>query len=105
MGNRFKTFKEFYPYYLSQHSDVTCRVLHFIGTGIAIVLIFTAFITSHLILLVFAPLTGYGLGWIGHFVFEKNKPATFAYPLYSFVSDFKMFFELLTCKLSFNSSK
>ncbi len=103
MKNRFKTFKEFYPYYLSQHSNLTCRVLHFIGTSIVIALVFIALITFNLKLLFFVPLAGYGFAWIGHFAFEKNKPATFVYPLYSLASDFKMFFELLTLKLSFKS--
>ena len=103
MKNRFKTFKVFYPYYLSQHSNLTCRALHFIGTSIVIVLVLIAIWTSNLKLLIYVPLAGYGFAWIGHFVFEKNKPATFVYPLYSLASDFKMFFELLTLKLSFKS--
>ncbi len=103
MKKRFKTFKEFYPYYLSQHRNLMCRVLHFIGTSIVITLVFITVITSNSKLLIFLPFAGYGFAWIGHFVFEKNKPATFTHPIYSLASDFKMFFELITLKLSFKS--
>ena len=105
MEKRIRTFKEFYPYYLSQHQNPICRGLHFIGTAIVIALAIAAVITFNWALLIFVPIAGYGFAWIGHAFFEKNKPATFTYPLYSLMGDFKMFFELLTFKISFNGNK
>ena len=90
----YNTFGEFYPFYLSQHQNSICRLLHFIGTSIIILLlIFYVNGTSDLI---FIPLVGYGFAWVGHFFFEKNKPATFQNPLYSLMGDFVMFWDILT---------
>ena len=105
MEKRIQTFREFYPYYLSQHQNPICRGLHFIGTAIVIALAIIALLTFNWKLLFFIPIAGYGFAWIGHAFFEKNKPATFTYPLYSLMGDFKMFFELLTFKISFNDNK
>jgi len=102
--SKIKTFKEFYPFYLSEHLHPICRILHFIGTGGVIVLILLSILYSNK-LWIYAPLFGYSFAWIGHFVFEKNKPATFTYPLYSLAGDFVMFFHLLTGKEKFSSSK
>lgn len=97
----FKSFSDFYPFYLGEHQKKICKVVHFIGTlGILFLLTLTA-LTQNLFLLWFVPLTGYGFAWIGHFVFEKNRPATFKYPFYSLIGDFVMFKDLLTGKLSF----
>jgi hypothetical protein len=101
---QFKSFDEFYPYYLTEHSNFVCRTLHFIGTFFVIILTLYAIITLQLKLILFAPLVGYGFAWVGHFGFEKNKPATFKYPLYSFRADFVMFWQLLTGKLSFKAT-
>jgi hypothetical protein len=98
---QFKSFKEFYPFYLGEHSHKICRLLHFIGTFFVICLFLYAISTKKYTLLLVAPLIGYGFAWTGHFVFEKNRPATFKYPLYSFVADFVMFWHLLTGKLKF----
>jgi hypothetical protein len=98
---KYKSFKEFYPFYLGEHSNKICRRLHFIGTCCVISLLVLFFFTGVLALLILTPLAGYGLAWIGHFVFEKNKPATFKYPIYSFMGDFKMFWDILTGKLVF----
>lgn len=95
MANRINSLKEFYPYYLEEHQNPTSRLLHFIGTGIVILLFLVAIITSSYIYLIFIPLVGYGFAWVGHFYFEKNKPATFKYPLYSLASDFLLFFDIL----------
>lgn len=101
----FKTFQEFYPFYLHEHSNHVCRTLHFIGTAlvICIMLIILTIREFHLIWLI--PVVGYGFAWVGHFGFEKNRPATFKYPLYSFTADFVMFWQLLTGKLDFNSKE
>ena len=91
---RFKSFKEFYPFYLKEHMHPVCRFLHFFGTLGAISIIFTSLVMSNSIW-VYAPVFGYLFAWIGHFGFEKNKPATFTYPMYSLIGDFVMFFHLI----------
>jgi hypothetical protein len=98
----YQSFKDFYPFYLSQHSETTSRRLHFIGLLLALlwlVLVFILNLNSWYTLI--SLLLGYGFGFIGHFVFEKNKPATFKYPFYSFVSDFRMMFDILSGKIKF----
>jgi hypothetical protein len=97
---KYKTFWAFYPYYLTEHQDVTSRTLHFIGTGIVIGLFITFLITLNWRYFVAIPLAGYGFAWFGHFFFEKNKPATFQYPLYSLGSDFVMFWHIITFQIS-----
>jgi hypothetical protein len=97
---KYKTFWDFYPYYLTEHQEPTCQRLHFIGTGIVIILALAALILQKWILFAFVPLAGYGFAWAGHFFFEKNKPATFTYPLYSLGSDFVMFWHILTGQIN-----
>lgn len=94
----FHSFAEFYPFYLSQHSDVTCRRLHVVGSSLVLTLIGLATITQTWALLACLPLVGYGFAWVGHFFFEKNKPATFRYPLYSLMGDWVMFWDTLRGK-------
>ncbi len=96
----YTTFKEFYPYYLTEHQNRTSKILHFIGTGL-VISIFLFGILNNYNLLWFMPLAGYGFAWVGHFFFEKNKPATFKYPFYSLASDFVMFFDILRGKVKF----
>jgi hypothetical protein len=96
---QFNTFWSFYPYYLTEHSDATCREMHFTGTLGFFLLLIAAIVFQKWWLLVLLPVCGYGFAWIGHFVFEKNKPATFRYPLYSLGSDFVMFYHILTDQL------
>jgi hypothetical protein len=96
---KYKTFWSFYPYYLTEHSDPVCRELHFTGTVGFFLLLFSAFIFQKWWLLALLPVCGYGFAWAGHFFFEKNKPATFQYPLYSLGSDFMMFYHILTDQL------
>lgn len=98
----FKSLKEFYPFYLSEHQNPTCRLLHFIGTGLVFVSFFLFLYTFNWIYLAIIPVLGYGFAWVGHFFFEKNKPATFKYPGYSLASDFIMFFDILTGKQPIN---
>ena len=93
----FTTFNNFYPYYLSEHQHPICRGLHFIGTSIVISLVLYSIIFQSFVWLL-SPIIGYGFAWIGHFFFEKNKPATFTYPLYSFMGDFVMFWDILRGK-------
>ncbi len=80
-------------------------MLHFIGTFLVFVLIFLAIYLELSYLWYFVPIMGYGFAWVGHFFFEKNKPATFKYPLWSLISDFKMFFDLLFGRISMDGSR
>ena len=98
----YKTFNEFYLYYLKEHQNYMCRVLHFIGTSLFFVILMGAFLFHKLSLLWLCPIAGYGFAWVGHFFFEKNKPATFKYPLYSLLSDFKLYFEIVAGKEKLN---
>ncbi|WP_321396480.1 DUF962 domain-containing protein [Emcibacter sp.] len=101
MDRKFQSFREFYPFYLAEHSDRTCRKLHFLGTSLVIFWFLYAVLTSQFILLWLLPLFGYGFAWIGHFVFEKNRPATFKYPLYSLLGDFVMYRDMWLGRVSF----
>lgn len=96
---RFASFAEFYPFYLSEHQDPTCRRLHFIGSLAVLAILAFALASGQLAWLFALPVAGYGFAWVGHFVFEKNKPASFKHPLYSFMGDWVMFFQLLTGKI------
>ncbi|MFV8783664.1 Mpo1-like protein [Microbulbifer sp. SA54] len=93
---KFQSFAEFYPYYLQEHSNLTCRRLHFVGTALVITLLITALISGNLMLLWTLPVAGYGFAWVGHFFFEHNRPATFKNPFYSLWGDFVMFKDILT---------
>lgn len=99
----YQSLKEFYPYYVSEHQNTTCRVLHFIGTGLVILSFITFWFTFNWIFLALIPVLGYGFAWVGHFFFEQNKPATFQYPGYSLASDFILFWHIITGKQSFSS--
>ena len=92
---RYRTFGEFYPFYLSEHSNRTCRRLHFVGTTIGLGCVIAALVTGNLWYVLAGLVAGYLLAWIGHFVFEKNRPATFTYPLYSFMGDWVMWRDIL----------
>ena len=105
MEERIKTYDEFYKFYLGEHSNKTCRLLHVIGTTIVLALLFTAIYHRLPKLLILIPIAGYGFAWVGHFFFEKNRPATFKYPLWSLISDFKMYFEILLKKIPLNPEK
>ena len=99
MSSSYKNFKEFYPFYLSQHSHPICKHLHFIGLILVLLIVTVSVLTQKWILLLVAPIGGYGLAWVGHFFFEKNTPATFKYPLYSLMGDWVMFGEMLAVKI------
>lgn len=103
--DRIKTYKEFYSFYLSEHKNKTSRQLHFIGTLLVFVLIFLALFFERSYLWFLIPVMGYGFAWVGHYFFEKNTPATFKYPLWSLLSDFRLFFDILFGRLSFDSNK
>ena len=92
---RIKSFGEFYWYYLSEHRHPVSRTLHFIGTFGVIALVVAIPFLGKWWMYALVPLMGYGFAWVGHFGFEKNRPATFKHPLYSLASDFIMFWDIL----------
>jgi len=98
MEKRYKNFKDFYPYYLSEHSHKTTKLLHFIGTSISLYFLFNFFRTFDFVYIIFSLLSGYGFAWVSHFFIEKNKPATFKYPFYSLIGDHLMFIEIIMGK-------
>lgn len=99
----YKSFKEFYPYYLSEHSKRGTRITHFIGTTLFILMVLYSLVTGNVWLFLMGVVLAYGWAWIGHFFIEKNKPATFQYPLWSLASDFKLYFQILGGKEGFTA--
>jgi hypothetical protein len=97
---RITNFAEFYPYYLTQHANRICRRAHFIGTTAAIGAMVAAIESGNAWYLLAAVVLGYGGAWVGHFFFEKNRPASFTQPLYSFRADWLMYWDMLRGKLS-----
>lgn len=97
---KYKTFQSFYPYYLTEHGDAANRSLHFTGTAGLLAILVAAIVLKKWWLLALIPVCGYGFAWAGHFFIEKNRPATFTYPLYSLAGDFLMFWHILTGQIS-----
>lgn len=95
VASRFNSFAEFYPFYLSQHQNKTCRRLHFVGSTLGLVGLGATIITGKKRYIAAGIVAGYGCAWVGHFFFEHNKPATFKYPLYSFMGDWLMYAQTL----------
>ncbi|QSX31060.1 DUF962 domain-containing protein [Shewanella cyperi] len=95
MSKPYTSFAEFYPFYLSQHQHPWCRAAHYIGSCLVILILGYCLVSQNWRLLWTLPVVGYGFAWIGHALFEKNKPATFDYPWYSFVADWVMLFDFL----------
>jgi hypothetical protein len=92
----FRSFRDFYPFYLGEHANRTCRRLHFLGTSIAVVLTLAAMVTQTWWLVVVAFIQGYAFAWVGHFFFEHNKPATFKHPWYSLLGDWRLWWDILS---------
>lgn len=99
--SEFRSFTDFYPYYLQEHQDRACRRLHFVGTGLVIASLLAAVLTLNPWWLLGMPLFGYGFAWVGHFFFEHNRPATFRAPFYSLMGDFRMFADILRGRIPF----
>ena len=95
---KIHNYKEFWLFYVREHSNGTCRRLHIAGTALALLAFFLFILTKEIMFLILMPLFGYSFAWIGHFYFQKNKPATFKQPFFSLISDFVMFCYVLTGK-------
>lgn len=95
---KYQSFAEFYPHYLAEHQNGTDRTLHVIGTVLAGVTLVTSLVLRMPLLLLLVPVFGYGFAWVGHFVFEKNKPTTFHHPFYSLLGDLVLVMDVLTGK-------
>jgi hypothetical protein len=99
MAEQFETFEQFWPHYLSLHMHPVNRMLHVVGTGAGVIVAGVGLATLNPFLLLAAPLCGYGPAWFGHFVIEKNQPATFSHPLWSLRGDFRMLALTITGRL------
>jgi hypothetical protein len=97
---KFSTFAEFYPFYLGEHSNRACRRLHFLGSSLGLVCVAMMFVTGKPQYLLYGLLCGYACAWVGHFGFEKNKPASFKRPFYSFMGDWVMYKDMWMGKVS-----
>jgi hypothetical protein len=95
----YKTFDEFWPYYLREHSGQRTRAIHYAGTALVIAAAIALVLTGNWWWLFAMPLAGYGFAWFAHFFVEKNRPATFTYPWWSLRSDFRMFFLAMSRRL------
>ncbi|CAB0149802.1 hypothetical protein PSI9734_00381 [Pseudidiomarina piscicola] len=99
MPSSFSSFREFYPYYLVEHSNPQCRAMHYIGSSLVLVILAAVVLTQQWWWLIAIPVVGYGFAWVGHFFFQHNKPATFKHPWYSLWGDWVMYFEFLQRRL------
>ncbi|MDP3735912.1 MAG: DUF962 domain-containing protein [Hyphomonadaceae bacterium] len=97
-AQRYRTFREFYPFYLTEHINPISRRLHVVGTTLVIGSLIAAIVLRDWRFAIAAPFIGYGFAWVGHFFFEKNQPATFKYPGFSLMGDFRLWFETVTGK-------
>jgi len=98
---RYASFAAFYPYYLSEHANRTCRRLHFVGTSLGLACLVAALVMLNAWWLLAGLVVGYAFAWIGHFFFEHNSPATFSYPRWSFMGDWVMWSEILRGRIRF----
>jgi hypothetical protein len=98
--DRINTFEEFWLYYVREHSTAGCRMLHFIGSTLGVICLVSTFVTGNLWFIPLGLALGYGFAWFGHFFVEHNKPATFQYPLWSFLGDWKMWRMMLLGRMS-----
>ena len=97
---RIETYAEFWDFYVAEHSQPATRLLHFVGTSLGLVVLVWVIRTGNWLYLPVCFVVGYAFAWFSHFVIEKNKPATFKYPLWSFISDYKMMFYMLTGRMN-----
>ena len=97
---RYNSFAEFWPHYVAEHSRPATRVLHLVGTTVALACVVYFIVIGRWWFFPLALVPGYGAAWIAHFFIEKNKPATFQYPLWSFMGDYKMIWLMLTGRMN-----
>ncbi len=97
---RIKTYAEFWDFYVQEHIQPLTRLLHFVGTSLGLLMMLWIFRTGNWVYVPLCFIIGYGFSWFSHFFVEKNKPASFQYPLWSFISDYKMMFFMLTGKMN-----
>jgi len=100
-GTKYSSFTDFYPFYLAEHSNRTCRRLHFVGTSIGLACFAFALGTQNPWWLLAGLTAGYAFAWVGHYFFEHNRPATFTYPFYSFLGDWVMWKDMLSGRIKF----
>ena len=100
---RYKSFAEFWPFYVSEHSRPGTRVLHLIGTFTGVALVIYLIVTGRWWLFLLGLVPGYGCAWLAHFLIEKNRPATFKYPVWSLMGDYKMIGLMLTGRIGWFS--
>jgi len=96
---KFQNYREFFPYYVKAHSDLSNRVMHMIGTLLGMVVLVVALVTGHPWYAVLWPVIAYAFAWTGHFLLEKNTPATFGHPLWSLRGDYHMLALMITGRL------
>ena len=99
--NTFRTFRDFYPFYLREHTNRTSRRLHFIGTSLALALLILALSTRTWWIAAVALAEGYAFAWVGHFFFEHNKPATLKYPWFSLMGDWRLWWDIVSRRMPF----
>lgn len=99
MNEEFNSLAEFYPYYLQEHQEGGCRASHLVGSFTVLLLLGWILSTGNFGMIWVCLLAGYGPAWFGHMVFEKNRPATFKHPLYSFASDWWMMKDIVTGRI------
>lgn len=97
---QIETYDEFWDFYVREHSEPLTRLLHFAGTSLALVMLFWFIRSGNWYYFPLCLVVGYGFAWTSHFFIEKNKPATFQYPFWSFISDYKMMFFMLTGRMN-----
>lgn len=105
MADRFQTYEEFWPFYVGEHSRPATRWCHFIGTTGVLLFALSAVVTLNPFMLLLCPLSGYAWAWASHMLIEKNRPATFKYPLWSLRADFRMYRYMLVGRMNVEVAK
>jgi hypothetical protein len=97
---KYDSFEAFWPYYLGEHARPKTRAFHYAGTSLVVLIAIASLATGNLWLLLAMPVAGYAFAWASHAMVERNRPATFTYPLWSLAADFKMWWLWLTGRLA-----